>query len=134
MDRDKRHLKILSIVQIIYGCVMLLFTTIGSLWVYRIFNDLVNEMNKELPLIVGAITMGMAMLMVWASLIFEICIILMGQFLVHYKRYKFCFYMALIECVNVPLGTIIGVSTILILRRDSVKELFTTSEEERGFD
>ena len=95
-------------------------------------NRIVKEMTEGQPEPVGAITVGMVMLAVLVSLIFDICIILTGQFLAHYKRHKFCFYLALLESVNIPFGTIIGISTILVLRRDSVKALFSTSKEESG--
>ena len=40
------------------------------------------------------------------------------------KHYTFCFVMACVECLSVPFGTVLGVFTILVLNRASVKELF----------
>ena len=40
------------------------------------------------------------------------------------KHYTFCFVMACVECLSVPFGTMLGVFTILVLNRASVKELF----------
>lgn len=40
------------------------------------------------------------------------------------RRYWFCFVVACLTCLNVPLGTALGVFTILVLNRPSVKKLF----------
>lgn len=36
----------------------------------------------------------------------------------------FVFVMACVQCANVPFGTALGVFTILVLQRPSVKALF----------
>ena len=53
-----------------------------------------------------------------------LCIYLVGRFLERQRRYRFIFVMACIECVLFPVGTLLGVLTILILLRTSVKTLF----------
>jgi hypothetical protein len=40
------------------------------------------------------------------------------------KARTFCFVIACIACLNVPLGTALGVCTILVLSRPRVKDLF----------
>jgi hypothetical protein len=37
---------------------------------------------------------------------------------------RLCFAMAGVECIFMPFGTVLGVFTILVLNRQSVKELF----------
>jgi len=39
-------------------------------------------------------------------------------------HYRYCFVMACLSCVNMPLGTVLGVFTIVVLVRPGVKELF----------
>jgi hypothetical protein len=43
----------------------------------------------------------------------------------HRKHYTFCLVMAGVECLFMPFGTVLGVFTILVLNRQTVKELFT---------
>jgi hypothetical protein len=43
---------------------------------------------------------------------------------VKHTRYWFALTMACIECLFIPFGTILGVFTIIVLSRESVKELF----------
>lgn len=40
------------------------------------------------------------------------------------KNYTFCMVMAAINCLFVPIGTILGVATIFVLVRPSVKRMF----------
>ncbi len=47
-----------------------------------------------------------------------------GRCLAKRKRYSFCLVMAGVECLFMPFGTILGVFTIVVLMRESVKQLF----------
>lgn len=42
------------------------------------------------------------------------------------RQRTFCFVVGAINCLHVPLGTVLGVFTLVILSRDSVGELFAT--------
>jgi hypothetical protein len=57
----------------------------------------------------------------WA---FAVCIICAGRYLALQVRYMFCMVMAAIECIFMPFGTVLGVFTIVVLARPSVKEMF----------
>jgi len=43
------------------------------------------------------------------------------------QSYTFCFVVAAIECALMPMGTILGVFTLLLLYKPEVKELFRPS-------
>jgi hypothetical protein len=64
-------------------------------------------------------------LLIWAMVG---CFILAGRSLVGRQRYIFCVVMAALVCVLPPLGTILGLCTMLVLMRESVKELFMNGE------
>ena len=49
---------------------------------------------------------------------------LVGRGLAQRKRYMFCLVVACVECLFMPFGTVLGVFTIIVLSRDSVKALF----------
>ena len=52
------------------------------------------------------------------------CCLFTGYNLGHKKRYIFCFVVACLCCIQIPLGTVLGVFTIVVLARPSVKDLF----------
>jgi hypothetical protein len=47
------------------------------------------------------------------------------------KNHLFILIVAGFECMMVPVGTVLGVFTIIILMRDTVKPLFTSSDSEQ---
>jgi hypothetical protein len=53
-----------------------------------------------------------------------ICIVIAGRFLARRKRYPFVFVIACCECLFMPFGTVLGVFTIVLLSRESVKAAF----------
>jgi hypothetical protein len=64
---------------------------------------------------------GGIMLMGWA---YAVCSIIAGRYLQQRKNYTFCMVMGGVDCIFQPLGTVIGVFTLLLLTRAPVRALF----------
>lgn len=64
---------------------------------------------------------GLVCLGAWA---FAVCFFLSARWLAARRNWTFCFVVACIACLQVPLGTALGVFTILVLQRPSVKGIF----------
>ena len=58
----------------------------------------------------------------WA---YAILVLIAGRCIALRKRHTYCFVVACLECLWVPFGTVLGVFTILVLSRQSLKELFS---------
>jgi len=58
------------------------------------------------------------------GLAFCILLILSGRYLRRHVNYTFCLVMAGVACIFMPFGTVLGVFTILVLVRPSVKTAF----------
>jgi hypothetical protein len=78
----------------------------------------------------------LAGVMVWFYAIFGgwyvasgILNVISGMFLLGRKNRTFSLIVAGLNCVHIPLGTILGVFTIIVLIRDSVRSLY---EEKAG--
>jgi hypothetical protein len=67
--------------------------------------------------VIGGLVVGLS----WAV---AICAIIAGLSLARRKRYIFCIVIAAVLCLWMPLGTILGVLTLVVLLRDSVKQQF----------
>jgi hypothetical protein len=74
----------------------------------------------------------LASAMIVAGIAFGVSVILAGRFLARRVYYTFCFVMAALECIFVPFGTILGVFTIVVLQRPTVKEMFTSPNRSGG--
>lgn len=53
-----------------------------------------------------------------------VCIFLSGRYLKQRRRYLFSFIVGCIACAMFPLGPVLGVFTIIVLSRESVKKLY----------
>ena len=55
---------------------------------------------------------------------YGVCLLLAAGSLLRRRRRIFCMVMAAITCVFVPFGTMLGVCTIVVLKRPSLRETF----------
>ncbi|HEX4000928.1 MAG TPA: hypothetical protein VHX65_20450 [Pirellulales bacterium] len=76
---------------------------------------------------------------VWIFLFISIFLVAMailnvfsGLFLLRRKHRVFSVVVAAIDCLQIPIGTILGVFTILALSRDSVRQMY--AEPDREFE
>ncbi len=82
------------------------------------------EPQDPLPPMVGWMFVAFAALIILGGWAFAVCLILAGKYLAAQEHYVFCLVVAGLACLFMPLGTALGVFTIIILMRDSVKGLF----------
>ena len=68
---------------------------------------------------VGILAVGIAL---------PVCVVLAGWFLARHRHHGFCLGVAVVLCVFVPVGTALGVLTLVVLLRPSVKALFEAAE------
>ena len=136
MNQDIEHLRLLSIFHYIVAgltalcaCFPLIHFTIGMLMLFapEVFKG--NHPNNPDELwfigIIFIIFPGLFILSGWTLAFF---ILLAGRNLASRRRYTFCLVIAGIMCVIVPFGTVLGVFTIIVLVRPSVKELFERAD------
>jgi uncharacterized protein YybS (DUF2232 family) len=45
------------------------------------------------------------------------------------QKYAFCLIAASLNCMHMPIGTILGVFTLIVLTRDSVRQLFKAKSD-----
>jgi hypothetical protein len=76
------------------------------------------------PRAVGFILMVMGSLAVLVGWTIAALIIFAGRSLARRKNYLFCMIVAGISCLFMPFGTVLGIFTMLVLQRPSVKEMF----------
>jgi len=129
MNNDRQHLKLLSIFHYIVGGILAFFSlfplihfTIGLLIITESIS--VHSSGNLPPQAAGYIFAAVGGLLFILGEVFAIATIVSGRFLKRRQRYWFSFVMACILCLFTPLGTILGVFTIIVLSRQSVKELY----------
>src|SRR5262245_41076024 len=73
----------------------------------------------------GYMLVVMGSMVVVVGWIFGICLMIAGRSLKLRVRYNYCFAIAIASCaLCTPFGTVLGIFTIIVLLRPSVKRLF----------
>ncbi len=81
--------------------------------------------HEEFPFqAMGLFFVVFASLFILCGLTLAVCLALAGRFLKRHTHYTFCLVTAAVACAFIPLGTVLGVFTIIVLRKDSVQTLF----------
>jgi hypothetical protein len=129
MNQDQEHLRLLSIFHYVVGGMTALFACVPcihlALGIALVSGAFPGEPGHQgPPPFVGWLFIGIASMFILAGWTLAIAIFFAGRFLVRRARYMYCFAVAAIECILMPYGTVLGVFTIIVLNRPSVKALF----------
>src|SRR5205814_4200698 len=134
MNQDKEHLRLLAIFHYVvaglaalFSFFPLLYTTVGAIFIFAARHGTPKPGEELPPEFLGWIFIVLGALFFLAGVTMAICILIAGRSLSLCKRYSFALVMACIECLFMPFGTILGVFTIIVLSRESVKALFSTA-------
>lgn len=76
------------------------------------------------PPFVAWLLIGLGSAFIILGWTFAAFVVATGRFLARRKHYTFCLVMAGVECLFMPFGTVLGVFTIVVLTRESVRALF----------
>jgi hypothetical protein len=134
MDGDTERLDLLAIFHYVvaglaalFSFFPLLYTAVGVIFIFAARHGTAKP-GEELPHeFLGWIFAVIGLVLFLVGIAMAICILIAGRSLARSKRYSFALVMACIECLFIPFGTILGVFTIVVLSRESVKALFTAA-------
>lgn len=133
MTKDNDHLKLVVIFHYVFGGVTGVFSLlpvihliIGIAFILGV--DGMESGGEAPPAFFGWIfaIIGGGMMLLGLSL--ATCMLIAGRMLARRRHYVFCLVIAALECILMPLGTILGVFTIIVLMRDSVKDAFAAND------
>jgi hypothetical protein len=126
MKQDLEHIKLLSIFHYVAAGMAALFACIPFIHFFMglaLATGALGDADPETRPI-GLGLMALAGFFILAGWTLATLIAVAGRSLQTRKRYTFCLVMAGVECIFIPVGTVLGVFTIIVLIRESVKELF----------
>lgn len=131
--QDLEHLRLLSIfhyvvaaLAAVFACIPLLHLLFGVAMVtdWRGIAE-----SDPVAGYVGWFLIVFASVFILGGWAFAGCLLLAGRYLSQRRHYTFCLVMAAVACMFVPFGTVLGVFTIIVLLRESVRELFGAGEK-----
>jgi hypothetical protein len=85
-----------------------------------------NPAPDGLPTFLGLMFTIIPLVIIIAGWAFAVCLVIAGNNLRRQTRYTFCLVVAAVCCTFMPFGTVLGVFTIIVLSRASVKALFNS--------
>lgn len=130
MTQDEKHLNLISIFQIIFGGLKILFSCVFLIHVAIGVAMLLGAIDGKdaPPRFVGLFFVLFGTGFILVGWIIATMMIVLGVKLRRRKSRTFCIVAAGIECISMPFGTILGVFTIILLMKDSVKALFESQK------
>jgi hypothetical protein len=130
MPQDEDHLRLLAIFHYIvaglaalFSFFPLLYAGFGWLMLYASSHPQ-QQQGQPPPAALGWIFIAFGCFFFLAGESLAICIAFSGRFIARRRRYWFAFVTACVQCLFFPFGIILGVFTIIVLSRTSVKQLF----------
>ena len=132
---DAEHVRLLAIFHFVSAAFSLLGVLFSSLYfvLFQVIfsNPQIFEQSQQ-----GAPPAEMMAIFRWFTGVFVVwflvsCVgnLLSGFFLRARRHRTFSMVVAAINCLHIPLGTILGVFTLVVLGRESVRKLYTPAHE-----
>ena len=107
-----------------FACIPIIHVVLGL--VFIIAPEVFGHGNNQPPAFVGLLLVMLGGFLILFGWTFAVLSLITGGWIARRKHYTFCFVIACVECMFMPFGTVLGVFTILVLNRQSVKELFAS--------
>jgi hypothetical protein len=126
---DNEHLKLLSIFHYVKGgltaffsCFFLIYLVFGLFFIFA--PHLFGHGKDQPPAFMGWLFLFLGSFAILFGWTFAALTLFAGRCLARRTHHTFCFVWACLQCMSIPFGTALGICTILVLNRESVKELF----------
>lgn len=127
--QDLEHLKLLAIFHYVLAGVLAFFSSWALIYYGLGMAMLTGAMNQGRPgqgeeQFVGLLFVGIGIAFIMLGLGFGMALVVAGRSLAQQIHYRFCVVMAGMECLYMPIGTVLGVFTLIVLTRPSVRARF----------
>jgi limonene-1,2-epoxide hydrolase len=122
-DRDARHLRRLARLHFLFG-VLLIFASLAAMGLSTLIHMEMGMRSDSEPGFGDYVALAIAWSLTVSLFIFAIVSIVSGGALADVREYRRCLITSAFQCLFVPVGTLLGVGTILVLLRPSVQARF----------
>jgi hypothetical protein len=133
VSQDVEHLRLLSIFHYIMAGLGALCSFFPAIYlvmgIAMLAGWMEGDKGEPAPAIVGWIFVAIGVIVMLFGFAYSALLALAGRFLSRRKHRTFCFVMAGLSLLFAPVGTALGVFTIIVLMRDSVRLLFEQGPE-----
>ena len=140
IHQDEQHLRLLSMFHYILAAMMALFACFPIIHLVIGISFLVapekmmgpnQPPGGPPPLLFGLMFTIIPLVIILLGWVMAGLVFYGGRCLANRTHYTFCLVVAGFACLNMPLGTVLGVFTIIVLIRPSVQALFQNKRFEQ---
>jgi hypothetical protein len=135
VNQDDEHLRLLSVFHYVVGglgAVFSLFPVLHLIIGLAMVTGRIGQDNQDqFPRVFGWFFVVIALFVILCGLTYSGLLIWAGRCIAWRRHYSFCFVMAAVSCIFFPFGTVLGVFTLLVLNRPSVREQFLAGPHRR---
>jgi hypothetical protein len=128
LSQDQQHLDLLGIFHYVVAGISALFSMIPvihlAMGLAMVTGHFPHKPGEPDPAMFGWIFVAIGAAFILFGLTFSALLAYAGRCLRQRRRYTFCLVMAAISCAFMPFGTVLGIFTLIVLTRPSVKSLF----------
>jgi hypothetical protein len=128
MNQDLDHLRLLSIFHYVIGGLMALVSLVPlihvGLGLMMVFRPEAMDKGNPPPPFLGWFFVVLGSVFILCGLTLAVLTLIAGRKLAARRNYTYCLVIAALLCLFMPLGTALGIFTILVLMRPTVKPLF----------
>ncbi len=110
----------------LFACIPIIHVVLGLLFI--IAPQTFGQASNQPPPFLGWLFLLLGGFFILFGWTYAALVLAAGRCIAHRKGRTFCFVVACVECPSVPFGTCLGVFTMLVLSRASVKELFNPKQ------
>ena len=132
--QDEHHLQLLSIFHYVvagmaalFACFPMFHLLFGIVFLLAPESMSGPHGSGPPPLFFGLVFTIIPAMIIVAGWLFALCIFYGGRCIARRSKYRYCLFAAGLSCLFMPIGTVLGVFTIIVLVRPSVKELFEST-------
>lgn len=130
MNQDQEHLRLLSLfhyvcagLTVLFSCIPIFHLVLGLIIAMR--PHLMNSGKNPPPVWFGWIFVAFALVIILSGWTLAGFMAWAGRCLGQRRNHTFCLVVAGVSCLFMPFGTVLGVFTIIVLSRPSVRALFS---------
>jgi len=127
MNQDEDHIRLLSIFHYVVGGITALFACFPCIHLamgIAIVSGAFPDGPGHLDFFFGCLFIIMASVFILLGWALALAILRAGKCLARRTHYTYCLVVGGVECIFIPFGTVLGIFTIIVLSRLSVKAIF----------
>lgn len=133
---DKNTLQVLSVFHYVSAGLIVLLFCLPMIYFGLGITLVVGGVVEETPAlgVMGLILTIIATIIIVIGWFMAFLVLRAGKNLEKRKNYKSCLIGAGILCIFIPLGTILGIFTLVVLQEDSIKEMFSLNSSSKAIE